>query len=73
MLVSYASMLGRYTRTEVKAAVFGVALCALFFITVGLSIIMSGPIIMGSELNPNGTVEYLCLGSGCENLMQMNW
>tara|TARA_B100001778_G_scaffold329540_1_gene330694 strand:+ start:4467 stop:4637 length:171 start_codon:yes stop_codon:yes gene_type:complete len=28
----------------------------------------SGPVILGSELNTNGKVEYLCLGSSCDSL-----
>jgi hypothetical protein len=28
----------------------------------------SGPLVLGSELNTNGKVEYLCLGSACDTL-----
>jgi len=33
----------------------------------------SGSIILGTEMNTNGQVEYLCLGSGCESLHDMDW
>ena len=29
--------------------------------------------IIGSELNGDGTVEYLCLGSHCDHINQMDW
>lgn len=28
----------------------------------------SDPIVLGTEMNTNGMVEYLCLGKGCEDL-----
>jgi hypothetical protein len=55
------------------------ALVFLLFIvgfTTVMSIIMidSLPLlIIGSELNGDGTVEYLCLGSDCNNLNRMDW
>jgi len=30
-------------------------------------------LIIGTELNANGTVEYMCLGSDCENLNRFSW
>ena len=33
----------------------------------------SGPIILGTEKNTNGLVQYLCLGSGCEDLPSVDW
>lgn len=33
----------------------------------------SGPIILGTEMNTNGLVEYLCIGNGCEDLTDMDW
>lgn len=37
-----------------------------------LVILLSGPIVVGTEMNTNGLVEYLCLGKGCENLYPMS-
>lgn len=28
----------------------------------------TGPIVLGSERNGNGSVEYLCLGMGCDDV-----
>lgn len=33
----------------------------------------SGPVIIGTEMNTNGTVEYMCLGNSCENLNNFSW
>lgn len=30
-------------------------------------------IILGTELNANGTVEYMCLGNGCDNMRAFAW
>lgn len=42
---------------------------------VGLSVSMASadPFVLGTEMNANGTVEYLCLGNGCESLPPMGW
>lgn len=64
----------RYTcyRPLIKEAGFGlflVLLAAFAVITAILSV--KGPLVLGTELNANGTVEYLCLGNGCQN--PMDW
>lgn len=47
---------------------------AVFLITaIGISFVASGPLVLGTELNPNGTTEYMCLGRGCEELTTMGW
>jgi hypothetical protein len=33
-----------------------------------MAILNSGPIVLGSEMNTNGMVEYLCLGTSCNDL-----
>jgi hypothetical protein len=61
-------------RQELRHA-FAFFLCVMslliFFIVLALH--SSGPIILGTERNTNGLVEYLCLGSGCDGLNRMNW
>lgn len=49
----------------------------LFFVILGIVFAMllsnaSGPFVLGTELNSDGTVEYLCLGRGCEDYTPMN-
>lgn len=60
------------SRDAVKGAVFG---SCLLMVLIGFFVmaVSSGPIILGTELNANGSVEYLCVGSGCENLSDMRW
>lgn len=53
-------------KTIHKAALFAAALITFIIACVYISITSSGPIILGSEMNTNGQVEYLCLGRGCE-------
>lgn len=54
-----------------KAAFFMMFIIGLIFVSF-LVILLSGPIVVGTEMNTNGLVEYLCLGKGCENLYPMS-
>jgi hypothetical protein len=51
---------------------FGVLLFVAIMLYLGVTSISDG-VILGSELNGDGTVEYLCLGTQCENLNRMDW
>jgi hypothetical protein len=70
----YASSRHYYsqTRDAYKGAALaaGLLMMVLLFFAMALS---SGPIILGTELNANGSVEYLCAGSGCEDFSDMHW
>lgn len=33
----------------------------------------SDPVIIGTELNGNGEIEYMCLGNSCETLNKFTW
>lgn len=63
----------RRRREMVYATGFAAFLTLFVIFIVTLSFVSAGPIVLGTELNPNGTTEYLCLGRGCENLMAMDW
>lgn len=55
-------------RKDVRNAVlFFIALVAMFLGSLYTAAASSGPIVLGTEMNTNGLVEYLCLGSGCED------
>jgi hypothetical protein len=54
-----------------KAVIFAVCVLSLLLVSLAMAL-TSGPIVLGTEMNTNGMVEYLCLGSGCENLHPMN-
>lgn len=51
-----------------KAACFGVTLVLIMMVSVVTIFMSSGPIVLGSEMNTNGMVEYLCLGTSCTDL-----
>lgn len=59
--------------TELKAAVFGCFLLCLMTGLIAVSLSANGPIILGTELNTDGMVEYMCLGNGCETLRDFHW
>ena len=62
----------KHISTLTKATLFGMFI--LVAIIANLIIALnSGRIILGTEMNTNGLVEYLCLGAGCENLSDMRW
>lgn len=56
-----------------KIAGFGLFLVVLLVLAITTAIVNSGPIILGTEMNDNGLVEYLCLGNGCDALTDMDW
>lgn len=47
---------------------FGIFLLTILVTAMITALTAVGPIVLGSELNTNGLVEYLCIGRGCENL-----
>lgn len=68
----YARARTKPVNEATKAAIFAVFVVSLLLVSMVMAL-TSGPIIVGTEMNTNGLVEYLCLGSGCENLYPMNW
>ena len=68
----YAQPRYRRSNEAMKAAFFGVFI-VLFLAGSLIAGLFSGPIVLGTEMNTNGLVEYLCLGKGCENLHGMDW
>ena len=51
-----------------KALLFSVFLVTFFVASLVVAMSASGPIIVGTEMNTNGLVEYLCIGTGCEDI-----
>jgi exosortase/archaeosortase len=33
----------------------------------------SGPMVLGTELNADGSVEYMCFGNACHDLHNFTW
>lgn len=55
-------------RTEQKAAIFALFLLTVLFVSVITAFSSAPTIVLGTERNTNGFVEYLCLGRGCEGV-----
>ena len=56
-----------------NAYLFSLALLSMLLLCLGTAFVSAGPIVLGTEMNTNGLVEYLCLGRGCEDLTAMDW
>jgi len=55
------------------AGVFASVLVLVLIVAISVAIVSTGPIVLGSEMNTNGMVEYLCLGRGCDAYTSMDW
>lgn len=63
----------RRRREKIQAILFAWFLAVVLIGGLTVSVASAGPFVLGTELNANGTVEYLCLGTGCEFLVAMDW
>lgn len=62
-----------HNRTYAKAAHFSLGLLSLMMLSISMMFYQAPAVVVGSELNADGSVEYLCLGSGCETLPAFHW
>lgn len=60
-------------RQVILGALSAILMLFLFVSTLLFAFLQSGPIVLGTEMNDNGMVEYLCIGSGCDHLTDMDW
>jgi len=60
-------------KEKIYAALFGCFLIVFFMSSLAVAFFSSGPIVLGTELNGNGSVEYLCLGDSCEGKRPFRW
>ena len=51
-----------------QAMLFFLFIVFVFCFSLYEAFVSAGPVVLGTELNTNGLVEYLCLGKGCETL-----
>ncbi len=58
---------------EVKSILFAGMIALVVGVCLSISLTSADPFILGTEMNANGTVEYLCLGSGCESISAPGW
>lgn len=63
----------RRHREMVYATSFAILMGVFVVGLLGLSLAAAGPVVLGTELNTNGLVEYLCLGRGCDSLQDMDF
>jgi hypothetical protein len=56
----------RRRRLPFSAYIFAGLLVLTFFMSLVIAMVSAGPIVLGSEMNGNGSMEYLCLGTGCD-------
>jgi hypothetical protein len=68
-----ATKMSRRDKETLKATSFGLSLLLFTFCLVILCLSSVDRIVLGTELNGDGSVEYLCLGSSCESLTRMDW
>lgn len=69
-------MLKKYKQQQLSyiyAICFSAFLLTTFIGFLSMALYSAGPIIVGTEMNTNGMVEYLCLGNGCNQLQDMDW
>ena len=57
-----------FRRSYFMPLMFVVFMLTVFGVSLFTAFASSGPLILGSEMNTNGQVEYLCLGADCDNL-----
>lgn len=59
--------------TKRNATLFAIFLLVLLATSLIAAFATAGPIVLGTEMNTNGLVEYMCLGRGCEDLTSFKW
>ena len=57
----------------IKAAIFSTLLLITAFALLCFAFSQNQKMILGSELNSDGTIEYLCLGTDCDHLAKLDW
>lgn len=62
-----------HRRLRIRHIAFMAGLLAIFAGSLLMASLSTGPVILGTEMNANGLVEYLCLGTGCEDFTAMRW
>lgn len=63
----------RKTRETAFAALFSGFLLLGFLTCLFVACYSVGPVILGTEMNANGSVEYLCLGNACNDIRRMDF
>ncbi len=64
----YVRRSSRHMSTEKKAAFFGLFLLTILCVSIIMAAANAPPFVLGTEINGDGSVEYLCLGMGCDSV-----
>jgi hypothetical protein len=60
-------------KENIKAYIFGIGLLLMLGFSILTGVSSAGPIVLGSEINGNGMMEYMCLGNGCDQFNDFKW
>ena len=63
----------KQNREQFKACLFFFCLVLFLLVSAAYGVSSIENVILGTELNGDGTIEYLCLGNSCEDYLKMNW
>lgn len=64
----YIRYSSRHMSTEKKAAFFGLFLVTFLALSLVTAFTSAPTLVLGTERNTDGFIEYMCLGRSCENL-----
>lgn len=64
----YVRHSSRYLSTDKKAALFGLFLISVLVISLTTAFSAAPTLVLGTERNTDGFIEYMCLGRGCESV-----
>ncbi len=70
--VTLEQYISRKRRRNTCITIFGILISTSMIAALIAVYHYSGPIVLGTEMNTNGLVEYLCLGRGCEDYAAMH-
>jgi|GEM_PF-1287532 len=56
-----------------KSVFFALCILSIIIFCILCTYSALGPLILGTELNADGSVEYMCLGNGCRDLSDFKW
>lgn len=63
----------RKRRAKIMAPLFFMFLIGVLALFIMMGFFWSGPIVLGTEMNTDGLIEYMCLGRDCESLQPFVW
>ena len=67
---AYRGNVNQMNKTDYICSIvfFLTLISVLFFASVTAFLSLENPVVLGTEINSDGTIEYLCLGRSCEDI-----